>query len=138
MPDASTFAAVGFTLVVTHAVADHWVQTHHQAMKKGARLRTGPMHCAAHVASYTAMTAITVLVVWISFNLTITPVGFITGQLVSALTHYWADRRYTLEALAGAVGKEDYYNAPGGAYQLDQSWHMGWLGIATYLTAVIS
>ncbi|WP_020393476.1 DUF3307 domain-containing protein [Kribbella catacumbae] len=137
MPDASTFSSVGITLVFTHAVADHWVQTHGQAMGKGAHTHTGVRECATHVATYTAATALAVLVVWQTFDLAITPVGFVVGQMVSAVTHYWADRRYTLAALARSIGKEDYYNSPGGAYQLDQAWHFGWLGVATYLTAVI-
>jgi hypothetical protein len=65
------------------------------------------------------------------------------------LTHYWADRRTTLAALATRVGKGEFYALgaprPGrednptigtGAYALDQAWHWVWLLVAALLTAV--
>lgn len=38
---AVTFTAVGLGLLVAHTVADHWVQTHRQAMNKGRPGRPG-------------------------------------------------------------------------------------------------
>jgi hypothetical protein len=148
--DIGTFAGVAVGLLIAHEVADQWVQTSHQADTKGQRDNAGRIACARHVASYTAVTASAVLALWGAFQLDITWAGFLVGQLVSAVTHYWADRRFTLAALAGALGKGDYYElgAPReghddnitigtGKYALDQSWHCGWLGVAAFLTAVL-
>jgi hypothetical protein len=71
------------------------------------------------------------------------------GQLVSAVTHYWADLGSTLARLAALVGKDEFYRfgtpRPGrddnstlgtGAYALDQAWHWLCLAVAAALTAV--
>ncbi|QIZ33937.1 DUF3307 domain-containing protein [Saccharopolyspora sp. ASAGF58] len=149
---AVTFAAVLPSLLVAHNVADHWVQTGHQAACKGRPDWVGRWNCAKHVATYTVVTAAVVALVWALLGLAITPVGFVTGQVVSAVTHYWADRRFTLSRLAellrrfgkwefyqlGAprTGKDDNPAACTGAYLLDQSWHWAWLFVAALVTAV--
>lgn len=147
---ATTFAAVGFGLLVAHNVADHWVQTSHQAGHKGQRGHAGRMACLAHVASYTAVTAATTgLLVWL-LDLQVSLVGFIAGQLVSAATHYWADRRFTLAALARLLGKaefaalgvpraghDDNPSLGTGSYALDQAFHWAWLFVAALITATV-
>ena len=50
----ATFAAVFAALFVAHQVADHWIQTQHQADTKGHPGHAGRIACIAHVASYTA------------------------------------------------------------------------------------
>lgn len=150
MTDVGTFAGVAVGLLVAHQVADHWIQTEHQAAAKGRHDNAGRAACARHVASYTVVTALAVLVLWGVFQLDITWWGFAAGQLVSAVTHYWADRRFTLARLAVLAGHAPFYGLgaprPGrddnpslgtGAYALDQSWHWGWLGVAAFLTAVL-
>lgn len=150
MTDIGTFAGIAVGLLVAHQVADHWVQTEHQAADKSRRDNAGRAACARHVASYTATTAAAVLILWSAFGLDITWLGFAAGQMVSAVTHYWADRRSTLAWLAALAGHAPFYalGAPRegrddnpslgtGAYALDQSWHWGWLGVAAFLTAVI-
>ncbi len=150
MPDIGTFAGVAVGLLTAHQVADHWVQTEHESATKGRPGRVGRVACAKHVTSYTAVTAVAVLVLWGVFQLDITWAGFAAGQLVSAVTHYWADRRTTLAKLAVLAGHAPFYALgaprPGrddnpslgtGAYALDQSWHWAWLGVAAVLTAVI-
>ena len=147
---AVTFTAVLPSLLVAHRVADHWVQTSHQAAEKGRRDWQGRWNCAKHVATYTAVTALTVGLVWTVFSLPITPLGFLAGQAVSAVTHYWADRRFTLAWLAELAGKAGFYRlgAPRtghddnpslgtGAYELDQSFHWLWLFVAALVTALI-
>ncbi|SDQ77800.1 DUF3307 domain-containing protein [Actinopolyspora saharensis] len=147
---ALTFAVTLPSLLVAHHVADHWVQTSHQAGTKGLPGRSGRSACAAHVAGYTAVTAGLVGLLWTLFGLPVTPAGFVTGQLVSALTHYWADRRWTLHRLATAVGRGGFYalgspregkddnpSLGTGAYVLDQSWHWLWLFVAALLTAFV-
>jgi ABC-type Fe3+ transport system permease subunit len=146
---AVTFAVVLPALLVAHNVADHWVQTGHQAAVKGQRDWSGRVACVAHVASYTAVTAGVVAVLWALLGLAVTVPGFMLGQAVSAVTHYWADRRFTLAWLARLFGKSAFYGlgAPRpdrddnptigtGAYVLDQAWHWLWLLAAALLTAV--
>lgn len=151
----ATFAATFVTLWAAHQLADHWVQTGHQANNKhrhGKPIedRIGRRACAAHVATYTLTTAVFVAAAWWLLHLDITPAGFVLGQAVSAVTHYWADRRFTLARLCTALGKADFYQlgAPRpdhndnpslgtGAYSLDQSFHVVFLFIAALLTALI-
>ncbi|MFI5732773.1 hypothetical protein ACIA49_21835 [Kribbella sp. NPDC051587] len=89
-------------------------------MSKGARDREGALACLKHVITYTAITTALGALVWLKFDLHISLTGFIAGQAVSAITHYLADRRYTLAWLASKLGKTGYYNN-GGAAALDQS-----------------
>lgn len=146
---AVVFAAVLPALLVAHNVADHWVQTSHQAAHKGHAGWAGRLACLRHVASYTACTALVVAGLWWALALPISVTGFLAGQAVSAVTHYWADRRTPLARLAALVGKAEFMAVgaprPGrddnpstgtGAYALDQSWHWLWLGAAALLTAM--
>ena len=150
MADAVTFATVLPALLVAHQVADHWAQTDHQATHRGLPGWPGRIACASHVATYTLVTAVTVAGLWWVFDLPISPAGFLAGQAVSAVTHYWADRRFTLAALCTAIGKSGFYRLgaprPGrddnptlgtSAYALDQSWHWAWLLMASLITAVM-
>lgn len=150
LESAVTFAATLPGLLVAHNVADHWIQSDHQAVNKGRSGWAGRVACASHVAGYTTATAAAVGVLWVLLGLAITPAGFVLGQVVSAVTHYWADRRSTLATLARLAGKAKFYalGAPRdgrddnpslgtGAYALDQSWHWLWLFVAALLTAVL-
>ncbi|WP_255621325.1 DUF3307 domain-containing protein [Pseudonocardia sp. DSM 110487] len=150
MAGAVSFAVVLPALLVAHQVADHWVQTDHQAGHKGLPGWAGRWACGKHVATYTVVTTLAVLGVWAMFALPLGWGGVLVGQLVSAVTHYWADRRTTLAALAEASGSGAFYRlgAPRagrddnpslgtGAYALDQSWHWLWLGVAAAATALI-
>lgn len=148
---AVSFAVLAPTLLVAHNVADHWIQTEHQACHKGRPGWAGRWACAAHVLSYTGACAAAVVAVGWLFNLPITLPGVLAGQLVSALTHYWADRRTPLALLARLVGKRGFLTLgvprPGrddnpslgtGAYALDQAWHWLWLGVAAAVTALMT
>ncbi|MGZ3147277.1 DUF3307 domain-containing protein [Lentzea chajnantorensis] len=148
MNAAVTFAAVLPGLLVAHNVADHWAQTDHQAQTKGQTGKAGRVACLAHVVSYTAVTAVAVALLWLVLDLDISPAGFVAGQLVSAVTHYWADRRFTLARLAALLGKSTFYvlgvpragrddnpSLGTGAYALDQSFHWLWLFVAALVTA---
>ena len=130
---AATFAAFLLVQLAAHQVGDHWIQTNHQAVTKGERSRAGTLACLRHVATYTAATAGAGALAWWLLALEISPAGFAAGQAISAITHYWADRRFTLEWMAARLGKSGYY-ANGGAYQLDQSWHWLWLAVAAMAT----
>jgi putative flippase GtrA len=134
---AATFAAYLLALLVAHKVADHWIQTDTQACGKGARGRAGAFACARHVATYTAATSGFGFLVIAVLHLPVTLVAFLAGQGISAITHYWADRRFTLAWLCRILRKGKYY-AKGGAYELDQSWHWLWLFVAALVTVVLS
>jgi len=161
---AGTFAAVFATLYVAHQVGDHWVQTEHQAATKGHPGWPGRLACARHVATYTATACALLTVAGLLLPLPLTVVGVLAGQVVSGVTHYWADRRTTLRRLADATGKGVFYRlgAPRehlpalagwrpataaashdnptlgtGAYALDQSWHVLWLFVAALVTVAL-
>lgn len=148
---AVCFAVLLPTLLVAHNLADHWVQSNEQAVKKGLPGWGGRWACLDHVASYTLVAWLAIGVVWWAFNLPLTMSGVIAGQLVSALTHYWADRRTTLARLANLAGKSEFYHfgapRPGrddnpslgtGAYALDQAWHWVWLFVAALVTSAMA
>jgi hypothetical protein len=127
-------AAVFAALYVAHQVADHWVQSQHQADTKGTSGWRGRLACAGHVATYTATALLAVVALAWRTGLTLTPATLAAGLAVSAVTHYIADRRTPLRVIADHVGKSVFYrlNTAGmnGAYLLDQSWHIGWLFVA--------
>lgn len=115
-------------------LADHWVQTDHQAAHKADPGGAGHRALAAHVASYVGTQAAVVAVGARVFGIRITPGRAVAALAVSAVSHYVADRRTPLrkvaDALARAVGEEDGSSfvrladhGMNGAYSLDQSWH---------------
>jgi hypothetical protein len=90
---AGALGAVGLALYAGHHVGDYWVQTDHQAAHKGKAGREGQEACFLHVITYTAtqgaFLAATIAVAGIHTNL----LAVNLGLLVSAVTHYLADRR---------------------------------------------
>ncbi len=144
---AATFAAVFAALFVAHQVADHWVQTQHQADDKGRPGWAGRLACAAHVASYTATALVALNALHFGLGLPLNPWRVAVGLTVSAVTHYAADRRTPLARLACLVGADRFYalGSPrpgrddnptlGGAYALDQSFHYAWLFVAALIIA---
>ncbi|WP_432882568.1 DUF3307 domain-containing protein [Kribbella sp. CA-245084] len=153
----AAFAAYLAALLAAHTVADHWIQTHHQAMCKGKPGLVGVLACLRHVATYTATTALLGLLVWQVLDLELSWLGFLAGQLLSAATHYLADRRTPLERFVRWVGKADflklgvprtgtdrngneYDDNPSlgtAGYSLDQSFHHLCLFFAALLTVVL-
>jgi hypothetical protein len=127
----AAFAAVFAALYAAHQVADHWVQTQHQADGKGQPGPVGRAACVAHVATYTATAfgALGLLAIVTGLDLQPGPVG--AGLAISAVSHYVADRRVPLRRMADALGKSPaWLDHGGGMYALDQSWHYGWLFLA--------
>lgn len=134
---ATMFAAVFVALYAAHQVADHWVQTQHQADHKGQPGWAGRMACAAHVATYTltAVLALVLLAVATGWRPEVLPL--LAGLTVSAVSHYIADRRTPLRWIADRLGKDPaWLERGGGMYALDQSWHIGWLFVAALVIAV--
>lgn len=143
---AAAFAAVFAALFVGHSVGDHWVQTHHQATHKGIPGRAGRWACAKHVTTLAATQAACLVAVVACTSLSLSPWWTAAGLAANAGTHYWADRRTTLERLAAALewrmGKASFAalgagqgHLGTGAYALDQAWHHGWLLAAALLAA---
>jgi uncharacterized protein DUF3307 len=144
----SVVGAVFTALYAAHMVGDHWVQTGRQACAKGAPTWAGRAADTAHVLTLTltklaALAALALVTGWRPSTW-----HLVAALAVDAVSHWWADRRSTLAALAERVGKGDFYDlgAPRplcddnpslgtGAYALDQSWHIGWLFIAALITA---
>lgn len=148
---AVVFAAVFVTLYAAHEVGDHWVQTDAQACRKGRPGWPGRLAAARHVASLTATKLVAVAVAAAVLGLDLAW-GWVAVALgVDAVSHWWADRRTTLHALAawldrtGLVpGKRGFAElgdgaaAPTGtgAYALDQSWHIAWLWVAALIASI--
>lgn len=134
-------------LLAAHQLADHWLQTGRQATTKMNRDRDGQLACARHVAGQIAAKSAALA----ALHLTGHRVSWrrAAGALaIDAASHYWADRRHTLEALARATGNGPFWDmgAPRGGhddntvlgtglYALDQAWHITWLYIAAVTAA---
>lgn len=130
-------------LHASHEFADHVVQTHRQALTKGADTDDGRRACAAHVATLTATQGLAVIIGARIAGERLSPRRVAAGLAVNAASHYWADRRSTLARLAEKVGKGEFYRlgdgkaAPcgTGAYALDQAWHTAWLAVTALIIA---
>ncbi|MBN1173775.1 MAG: DUF3307 domain-containing protein [Micromonosporaceae bacterium] len=130
----TVFATVLITLVAAHQVGDHWVQTQSQAERKSLPGWAGRRACAAHVATYTATALVAVLAVAWRTGLPLGAVHLGAGLAVSAVSHYLIDRRTPLITMCRWLGKSPVWlSQQGGFYAMDQSWHHGWLLIATLI-----
>ncbi len=152
LPDTTThvatFAAVFAALFVAHQVADHWIQTQHQADCKGRPGWPGRIACAAHVTTYTLTALAALAALSLALGLPLSPGKVVAGLAVSAVTHYIADRRTPLRRLAdltGAgrfyalgiprAGRDDNPSLGTGSYALDQSFHYLFLFVAALVIA---
>ena len=149
MNDSAAILSVSFAaLYAAHQVGDHWFQTPTQALTKGGSGWAARTACARHVAVLLAVKAAALLVAFTVTGLPVRPLWWAAGLGADAVSHYWADRRTTLRALAAAFGpgKAAFFDlgapCPGrddnptlgtGAYALDQSWHILWLFIAALI-----
>jgi hypothetical protein len=112
-PDSAaglTTVLVFAALLTAHHLADHWIQTGHQAAHKGDHTRYGQWMCARHVSTYTLTATLFVLAVaHLPLGAHAGWQGIAAGQVFSAVTHYAIDRRWTLAVLARALGKHDLH-----------------------------
>ena len=149
MPYGPTvFAAVFAALYAAHQVADHWIQTDHQAGHKGLPGWAGRLACLAHVTTYTLTAVIALIALALSTGLPLSPAHVALGLTISAVTHYIAYRRTPLRRLACLTGSAAFFGfgtprpdrddkpcLGTGAYALDQSWHVGWLFVSALAVA---
>jgi len=146
---AAAFAAVFIAFYVAHQVGDHWVQTGAQAAGKGRPGWPGRLSCAAHAATLTVTKLAVLAAATLMLGIHLTSWSLVAALVIDAASHYWADRRTTLAALARTLGKSGFYalGAPRagcddnpslgtGAYALDQSWHVGWLFAAALIASI--
>jgi hypothetical protein len=144
----AAFAAVFAALYAAHQVADHWVQTQHQADHKGLPGWVGRWNCTKHVLTYTGTGVVALALVAVVTGWRPAVVPLVVGLLVSGVSHYIADRRTPLFRLALATGsarfwslgtprpdRDDNPSLGTGAYALDQSWHIGWLFVTALIIA---
>ncbi len=138
MSSPAAFAAVSAALYAAHMVGDHWVQTHGDSCSKGKPGREGRIACSSHVVTLTLTKTVALALVVLATGMTLHLLPLLAGLAVDAASHYWADRRVTLQRLADRLGKTEFYrmgagHLGSGAHALDQSWHVGWL----FITALI-
>ncbi|MFB7904850.1 hypothetical protein ACFC1T_00275 [Kitasatospora sp. NPDC056076] len=124
---AARFAAAYALLRGSADIADHWIQSDHQATTKGQDGAAGRWACAAHVASYTAVQGAVLLGGARLLGLRLRPGPVAAALALSAASHYVADRRAPLRRVADATGKGAFVRMAdhglNGAYLLDQAWH---------------
>jgi hypothetical protein len=118
---ATKFAVVSAVRSAAHQLADFWIQRPQHAVDKGQPGAAGAVPCALHVLTYSLTSAAAVAVANRVFGLGVSVRGMVLGELVSALTHYTADRREhgLLFPLA-----------------LDQAWHHTANALASAVTAL--
>jgi hypothetical protein len=145
----ATFAACFAALFAAHSFGDHWVQTHKQACGKGARTAMGRYLCLQHVLNLAMTKLVALVALQFVTGLRLSIIALTIGIVIDGASHYWADRRHTLEGLSSMMGKLDFYRLgsprPGtddqphigtGAYALDQSWHIAWLFITALIISI--
>ncbi|HEY2096292.1 MAG TPA: transcriptional regulator [Pseudonocardia sp.] len=138
MNAAIRFGVVSAVRSAAHQLADFWIQRPRHAVDKGRPGPAGAVPCAWHVLSYTLTSAAAVAAANKLFDLGLTGRGQLLGELISAVTHYVADRREhgALYPLADVLGKGDYLRHGGGSMHLDQAWHETFNAIASCVTAL--
>ncbi|MFF7457919.1 hypothetical protein [Kitasatospora sp. NPDC008115] len=143
---AARFAAVYALMRAAADVADHWIQTDHQAATKAQHDDSpeqsgaaGRRACAAHVASYTATQAAVLLIGNHTLGLGLRSSRITTALALSAASHYAADRRRLLYRLARATKGGRFVDLAdrgmNGAYLMDQAWHHGFEAFAAVIAS---
>lgn len=113
-------------LYAAHQIGDYWLQTSAQAEGKSHKDAAGRLACARHVVTMTVCKTAALSILHVSGR-RVEWRRAVLALAADAASHYWADRRATLEGLAGKLGgtvipgKGEYYRA-GGAPFLDQAW----------------
>lgn len=128
------FAGAAMALYAAHHVGDYWVQTHGQAMRKGAAGRIGRIACTSHVLTYVLTQWVFLTALELTTRHTLIDWRGVIALAVSGVTHWTADRREhgALYWLAARMPWKrgfltlDSGRLASGAWALDQSWHVFW------------
>jgi hypothetical protein len=132
MGRALRFAGVLPTLLVAHNVADHIVQTDHQAAAK----TTSWAAMAGHVGSYQATQAVAVAAVGVLTGQRLRIRDVVLGGLFSAATHAFLDRRWPVRKALQVTGSPNFADMTTplhGMYLADQALHHGCLLVSALL-----
>lgn len=149
MSRAAQFSVSYAALTAAYEVADHIVQVDRDAVDKGKEGLEGRIACARHVASYTLTQALALAAADKGLGLRLNWRYATAGLLVSAVTHYaadrsggrWAEDPATQETtrmvrFAHRTGKGGWLTRdPSAGYKYDQAWHKGWIAIAAGIVA---
>lgn len=136
MTRRTAYPAVYALLRIAADVADHWVQSDHQAQHKAKPGLEGHVALAGHVASYTATQAAALLIGNRALGLGLRGRNMAAALALSGATHYLIDRRWPVRRMAEAADKGAFYQLGGplgGAYLLDQATHHLCEGAAAFL-----
>lgn len=133
--NTSTYAALGFTLLAAHQLADHVLgQTDAQARTKGKPGREGWAALGRHVGMYHAVMGGMVAVTAQTVGLPVSGCGLAAGLAVSAGTHALWDRRWPVRWVLAHTGSAPFADLAdhgmNGAYLADQALHVGCLWLA--------
>jgi hypothetical protein len=135
---AGNTAAAYAALRTAAAVADHWVQSGHQAVHKADAGLSGHRAMAGHVGSYAATQAVALVAADRLLGMDLKPSRIAAAVALSAATHWFIDRGWPVKRAAIALGKQDMHDLGchfGGRYQLDQSAHHLFEGVAAVIAA---
>lgn len=158
MPESATaaavFAAVFCLFYVGHRVGDTWGQRSVDAVHKQVPGPRGALHCGIHVAMLTGAKALFLVPGVLVLGLPVSVGGVVLALAVDAMSHYLVDRGAPLRAMARATGNGEFIDrvtvvrTPGGpaaatgpgtgAFELDQAWHLAWVGVAALIVAGFS
>lgn len=132
----TSYPAVYALLRTAADIADHYVQTHHQATHKARPGTEGHSALAGHCLSYVTTQAVILGAGNHLLGLDLRPRHMAVALAFSGVTHYALDRRWPLRRFAELIGKREFYELGGplgGAYLMDQAGHHFAEGIAAYL-----
>lgn len=104
----SRFGAVLAMLHAAHDLADHVVQTEHQAIHKADPGRAGWLALAGHVGSYTAVQVAALALLRGGFA----PGRLVAGVVFSAATHALLDRRWPVRWILEHTGHDGWARPP--------------------------
>jgi hypothetical protein len=126
----TTFAV----LYAAHQVGDHWVQTDLCARRKGMPGWVGRRACLIHVGTYTLTLLVFLVAAGVVGGVDLDLMRVAGGLLVSAVSHYVADRRTPMITMCRWLGKGRMFLLDqDGYYKMDQSWHVGWLFVVALI-----
>lgn len=135
MSGAGRFGAVLATLTAAHNLADHVLQTDHQAGGKAAATGwVGPM--AGHVAGYHAAQVVGLVVADRVLGLGLRPGRVAAAVALSAGTHAFLDRRWPVRWVlrhTGSPAFADLTTPINGPYVADQALHHAVLWLAALI-----